>query len=124
MQDQIKISGITATGKHGVFAFERENGQRFSADVTLFMDFDEASKTDELTDTVDYGKVAEITHSLLHGEPVNLIEGLADSIAKEILALGNVAAVEVTIHKPSAPISVPFEDVSVTVRRSAAGGGE
>lgn len=119
MQDQIKITGITATATHGVLEVERQKGQRFTADVTLFLNVDAASESDDLGKTVDYSQVAELTHSLLHGEPVNLIETLADHIATEILALGEIDEVEVTIHKPEAPISVPFEDVQVTVRRAA-----
>ena len=105
MQDQIKISGIAASGKHGVFDFEREQGQRFIADVTLFLSLVEAGATDLLESTVDYGQVAEIVHGHLHGDPVKLIETLADRIAREILTLGKIDAVEVTIHKPSAPIT-------------------
>lgn len=119
MRDQIKITGITGKGYHGVLGFERVNGQRFSADVTLYFSFAEASASDNLAHTVDYGKVAELTHSMLVGEPVNLIEALADRIARAILDLGGAEEVEVTIHKPYAPIDVPFDDVHVTVRRSA-----
>lgn len=123
MKDQIKITGITAVGHHGVFDYERENGQRFTADITLFFSFAKAAKSDDLADTVDYGQIAEIAHELLLGVPVNLIEALADQMAREILALGKIDAVEVTIHKPNAPINVPFDDVTATVYRAIEGAG-
>lgn len=122
MKDHVKISGITGKGNHGVFAFEREAGQRFSVDVTLFFSFDKASTSDELSHTVDYGQVAEVTHKILHGDPVQLIEALAVKIAQEVLALGGIDEIEVTVHKPEAPIPVPFDDVTATVRRSALSG--
>lgn len=118
MRDHIKITGITGKGNHGVLDFERANGQRFSADVTLFLDLTEASSSDDLAYTVDYSKVADLAHSMLVGEPVNLIEALADRIARAILDLGGIEEVEVTIHKPEAPIEVSFNDVQVTVRRT------
>ncbi|MFZ1362735.1 MAG: dihydroneopterin aldolase [Candidatus Nanopelagicales bacterium] len=119
MRDQITITGISGKGFHGVMGFERQNGQRFSADVTLYSDFAKASASDDLADTIDYSKVAELTHAMLVGEPVNLIEALADRIARAVLDLGGIDEVEVTIHKPHAPIEVAFDDVHVIVRRSA-----
>lgn len=115
--DKITVRGITAVGHHGVFDHERVDGQPFIADVTVRADTSEAARGDDLSATVDYGLVAQIVHDRLAGEPVNLVETLAADIADAVLALPGAGTVEVTVHKPQAPIAVPFADVTVTVVR-------
>lgn len=111
----IEVTGISATGYHGVFEFERREGQIFSVDVRIEAEVD--TQSDELSDTVHYGQVAEAVHAHIVGEPLNLLETLAAKIADECLAFSGVRTVEVRVHKPEAPISVPFNDVTVTVTR-------
>lgn len=118
--DEITITGIRAFGRHGVHAEERENGQYFSVDVTLQVDTARAAETDDVVDTVHYGEAAERIAAIVSGEPVKLIEALAARIADELLAYDRAQAVVVTVHKPDAPIPVPFEDVTVTIRRAKA----
>lgn len=118
MADQITIHGIRGTGHHGVFAHERRDGQEFSVDVTLDVATTGAASSDDLADTVDYGVVANAVHALIVGEPVDLIETLAERIATACLALGGVEQVEVTVHKPHAPIEVPFDDVTLRIVRT------
>ena len=116
--DRITLSGITATGYHGVFPEERRDGQPFVADLVLFTDLGPAAATDDLTLTAHYGEVAELVVKVITGEPLNLIEALAGRIADTVLASFSVlAAVEVTVHKPKAPIAVEFGDVAVTISR-------
>lgn len=115
--DTITIRGIQGTGYHGVFDHERANGQDFVVDVTLSLDTSVAAGTDALSDTVDYGRVANDVHGLIVGEPVDLIETLAERIAAACLARPAVRAVDVTVHKPQAPLLVPFSDVEVHIRR-------
>jgi dihydroneopterin aldolase len=115
--DRITITGIRGMGHHGVFEHERIDGQEFTVDVTLTVDTRRAATTDDLVDTVDYGAVADAVHSLIEGAPVNLIETLADRMAHACLTFDGVLAVVVTVHKPQAPIRVPFADVTVTVER-------
>ncbi|MGJ3508970.1 dihydroneopterin aldolase [Enemella sp. A6] len=114
---QIKLTGIAAHGHHGVFEHERRNGQRFVVDVTLELDLTAAVETDELSHTVDYGALAQAIVADITGEPLNLIEALAGRIAATCLADDRVAEVSVTVHKPQAPITVPFEDVAVTMHQ-------
>lgn len=116
--DQIRLTGIRAAGKHGVLDFEHERAQTFVVDATLFLDLAPAGKTDDLNDTVDYGAIAKGIVAIIEGEHVDLIEKLADRIADMILGYPAVANTQVTVHKPNAPIVVPFDDVSVTVERS------
>ena len=115
--DSIKISGVSALGYHGVLEFERVNGQEFVVDLELDVDLRKAGKTDDLNHTVDYAEVAQTVISAITGEPLNLIEALAERIAKEVLRNKKVRKVAVTVHKPQAPIAVPFHDVSVRIVR-------
>lgn len=116
--DRITLTGLRARGHHGVLAAERRDGQEFVVDVTLDLDLAAAGASDDLAETVDYGTLATSVISDIVGPPVQLIESLAERIARTCLADPRVDAVEVTVHKPSAPIPVEFGDVAVTVRRS------
>lgn len=116
--DRIDVTGIKARGFHGVFDHERQAGQDFIVDVTLWLDLAAAVAGDDLSQTVDYGELAKAVVSEISGPPVNLIETLADRIARTCLEAGGVNSVEVRVHKPQAPVPVEFTDVTVTVRRS------
>lgn len=115
--DRIKLSGLRGRGLHGVYPRERVEGQTFVVDAVLEVDTREAAEGDDLGRTADYGAIAEKLVAVIEGEPVNLIETLAARLAWICLADPAVLAAEITVHKPDAPISVPFEDVSVTIRR-------
>jgi dihydroneopterin aldolase len=118
MSDQINIIGITATGFHGVFPEERNNGQIFIVDLKLRFDLTPAGESDDLTKTVNYASVAEITVEEIIGEPVALIEALATRISKRLLEeFSLLESVEVTVHKPQAPVSAKFSDISVSIER-------
>lgn len=117
MSDQIFITGIRGMGRHGVFEHERAKGQEFLIDVELSVSTQSAAVSDDLADTVDYGAVAEAVHGLVVGPPVDLIETLGEQIASACLAFPGVHAVAVTVHKPHAPIDVPFGDVAVRIER-------
>lgn len=115
--DIIKLSGISAIGYHGVFEHERRNGQQFVVDVALHTDTRAAAASDELASTANYGELAGQVRDIIAGDPVNLIETLAERVASQVLSGFAVGAVEVTVHKPQAPIEVPFADVTVTIYR-------
>lgn len=115
--DRITLTGITAVGHHGVFDFERREGQPFVVDAVLHTDFTKAAETDDLRHTAHYGEVAALITSHITGKPLNLIEALAVRIADSVLASYPVSAVDITVHKPQAPIEVPFGDVTVSVHR-------
>ncbi|WP_214413227.1 dihydroneopterin aldolase [Sphaerisporangium fuscum] len=116
-RDSVSLVGLRARGRHGCLPAERELGQEFVIDVTLFLDTAPAAAGDDLTKTVDYGELAMRLVAVVEGEPVNLIETLAQRLADECLASELVEEAEVRVHKPSAPIPLPFGDVVVTVRR-------
>lgn len=116
MTDRILLTGLRIRGCHGVFAAER-SGQDFVVDVALECDTELAAISDSLADTVDYGELATSLAAVVGGEPVNLLETLAARLAEVCLADGRVAAAEVTVHKPHAPIPLEFADVAVSIRR-------
>jgi dihydroneopterin aldolase len=116
--DRIELTGLRAHGRHGVYDFERAQGQEFVVDAVLEVDLAPAARSDQVTDTVHYGELAEKLVAVITGEPVNLIETLADRLLAVCLAEPLVAAATVTVHKPEAPIPHSFRDVAVTMRRT------
>ena len=115
--DVITLRGLSAVGSHGVFEYERSGSQVFSADLKLYLDASKAAETDDVQYTVDYGAIADDAVAVLTGTPVYLIETLANKLAEMALTYPLVKIVEVTIHKPMAPVRHQFSDVSVTIRR-------
>ena len=118
MTDRIALRGLRVRGYHGVLPEERRNGQMFGIDVELEVDVGAAAEADDLALTVDYGTLARQVEQIVAGDPVDLLETLAVRIAAACLAHRGVTAVDVTVHKPMAPIGIPFDDVAVTVRRT------
>ncbi|MEV8636153.1 dihydroneopterin aldolase [Streptosporangium sp. NPDC051023] len=118
MTDRISVRGLRARGRHGVLPAERELGQEFVVDVTLFVDTAPAAADDDLAKTVDYGQLAQDLVKVVEGEPVDLIETLAQRLADVCLSRERVLSAEVSVHKPAAPIPLPFDDVVVTIIRS------
>ena len=117
--DRITLTGVTVRAHHGVFDFEREQGQDFVIDVTAWLDLAPAAGGDALAKTVHYGELAEAVSHAVASDPVDLIETVAERIARVVLSFP-VERTEVTVHKPNAPIAVPFGDVAVTVERDRA----
>jgi dihydroneopterin aldolase len=117
MTDHIRLTGLRVRGRHGVYDFERADGQDFVVDVDLELDLSRAASTDDVTETVHYGELAGRLAEVVAGEPVNLIETLADRLLRVCLDDRRVAAATVTVRKPQAPIPHEFADVAVTLRR-------
>jgi dihydroneopterin aldolase len=119
--DRIELRGLTVRGHHGVFEHERLNGQDFIVDIKVWIDLAAAAASDDLADTLDYGVLAQRAADIVAGPPRNLIETVAAEIADGVMVDERVHAVEVVVHKPSAPIPLTFNDVAVTARRSRRG---
>lgn len=117
MSDQIALTGLRVRGRHGVLPAERRDGQDFVVDVVLSLDVAAAAAADDLAQTVDYGTLATQLAAVVSGEPVDLLETLAVRLADVCLDDARVTSARVTVHKPAAPITVPFGDVAVTVVR-------
>lgn len=119
-RDRISLLGVRARGFHGVLADEKRDGQDFVVDVVLQLDLAPAGTTDDLALTINYAEVGADVVARIEGPSLDLIEALAEQIAGDALARPGVHTVEVTVHKPAAPVGVPFGDVAVTlVRRRA-----
>ena len=119
--DTITLRGLRATGYHGVFAEERREGQIFAVDACLELDLRRAAASDRLRDTVSYAEIAAIVEDHITGEPLDLIEALAQRIALSVLGYDpRIQAATITVHKPSAPMSQDFSDVSIRLRRTRA----
>ena len=118
--DRITLRGLRAKGNHGVYAWERERGQTFLVDAVLELDTRAAAAGDDLERTVNYAELARALHSVLTGEPVDLLETLAQRLADVCLDDPLVEAVEITVHKPEADLGVSFHDVTVMIRRERA----
>ena len=116
--DVVRLTGLSVRAHHGVFAFERERGQDFVLDLEVSVDLAAAAASGRLEDTVHYGELAERVAAAVATDPVDLIETVAERAASVALSFPAARAVRVTVHKPQAPIDVPFGDVSVTVVRT------
>lgn len=118
MTDVIWLRGISAHAHHGVFSHEQRDGQRFVLDVGYELDTRPAGRSDDVGTTISYADVAAAVHRVLTGGPVRLLETLAERVAATVLGFGGVTAATVVLHKPEAPLAVPFTDVSLTIRRT------
>lgn len=122
MTGRITLSGLRVRGNHGVFEYERRDGQEFVVDVVAWLDLTRPAASDDVADTLHYGELAQRVTEIVGGEPCDLIETVAVRVADDIMTDSRLDAVEVTIHKPYAPIPLDFADVAVTIRRSRRGG--
>jgi dihydroneopterin aldolase len=118
MSDRIELRGLRVHGRHGVLPEERRDGQDFVIDVVLEVDTRGSAASDALEDTVDYSSLAHEVAGIVGGEPVALIETLAQRLADACLGDPRVAAVEVSVHKPDAPVGLAVDDVVVSIRRA------
>ncbi|MDH6179827.1 dihydroneopterin aldolase [Microbacteriaceae bacterium SG_E_30_P1] len=119
--DQITLTGLRANAFHGVYEQERRTGQVFVIDVTVHLQLTDAAASDDLDRTIHYGELAERIVAAVETDPVDLIETVAERVAQVALSYELAQFVNVTVHKPSAPITVPFDDVSVTIMRARSG---
>ncbi|GAB3466748.1 dihydroneopterin aldolase [Actinophytocola sediminis] len=117
MTDRITLTGLRVRGHHGVFDHEKRAGQDFLVDVTAWLDLERAAATDDLAETLHYGELAQRVAAIVGGPARDLIETVGGEVADMVLTDERVHAVEVTVHKPSAPIPLTFADVAVTIRR-------
>lgn len=119
MTDELAVLGVECFGHHGVFGFEKREGQSFIIDLVLGIDTRPAAVSDDLHDTVDYGSLVSQVKACVETDPVDLIETLAQRIADVCLLDDRVEWARVTVHKPDAPIEATFSDVALTITRNA-----
>jgi 7,8-dihydroneopterin aldolase/epimerase/oxygenase len=118
--DEIRLTGLRVTAHHGVFEHERRDGQEFVVDLVVRLPLGPAAASDDLAATVHYGELAEQVVAAVERDPVDLIETVAERVADVALSFPATREVVVTVHKPSAPITVPFDDVAVVITRGRA----
>ncbi|MBU5654761.1 dihydroneopterin aldolase [Corynebacterium aurimucosum] len=117
MADRIELTGLECFGYHGVFEEEKKTGQPFIVDVTCWLDT--AGIEDDLSRTVNYAELADVAGDIVEGPSRDLIETVAEEVAETAMQRFEILhAIEVTIHKPKAPIPRTFADVAVVARRS------
>jgi dihydroneopterin aldolase len=119
--DSISLTGLRVFAHHGVYDFERETGQEFVIDVTVWLDLAAPAASDDVAGTIHYGELALEVTDAVRRDPVDLIETVAERVASVVLAHESADAVRVTVHKPDAPIDVPFDDVAVSILRRRGG---
>jgi dihydroneopterin aldolase len=115
--DEIAIIGIRGFGYHGLFEHEKKDGQEFFVDLRIKTDLSNGGQSDQIEATIDYGKVSLRVKELIESGSFNLIERLAEVIAASLKSEFSIDAIEVTVHKPNAPVGIELEDISVTIRR-------
>jgi 7,8-dihydroneopterin aldolase/epimerase/oxygenase len=119
MSDTIFIRGLSLHAYHGVMPYEGKVGQTFTIDLKLTIDLSAAAHSDKVLDTVSYDKVVACASQAFCAQRFRLIEAAAGSVADAVLAkFQRVREIEVTIHKPHAPIAATFSDVGVTLVRA------
>ena len=118
MTDELAVTGIECFAHHGVFDFERREGQVFVVDLVLGIDTGPAAASDDLADTVDYGTLVAEVKAAVERDPVDLIETVAQRITDVCLLDTRVEWARVTLHKPDAPIDATYSDVALTITRT------
>ncbi len=121
MSDRITLQGMQFTGRHGVSAEERVESQPFEVDLVLRLDLSRPAKTDDLSDTINYASLFELTREVVEGRSFKLLEALAAAVADAVLLAHPVGDVEVRVRKPKAPLPGAFETVEVRIRRKRGG---
>ena len=102
MSDYILLTGMEFYGHHGCSAAERERGQKYIVDAELALELSTAGKSDDLADTIDYVRVFEMIRAVVEGAPRNLIEAVAEDIARILLdTFPSLESIKITITKPS-----------------------
>ena len=116
--DELSVTGIECWAHHGVFDFEKRDGQTFVVDLVLGIDTRAAAASDDLAETVNYGTLALDVKAAVERDPVDLIETVVQRIADVCLLESRVEWARVTLHKPDAPIDATYSDVALTITRT------
>ena len=116
--DSIEINDLEIFGNHGVFPEENKLGQKFLVSCRMDVDTRKAGKSDDLDESVDYGRISHMIYNIVNENTFALIEKLAERIAEEILLSDvKIKGVQITVKKPWAPIGLPLKDVLVKIER-------
>jgi 7,8-dihydroneopterin aldolase/epimerase/oxygenase len=118
MMDKIYMNQLQFYGYHGLFPEENKLGQRFIVDAVLELDLHKAGESDDMTQSIHYGQAFEVIKDVVEGRAKNLIEAVAEEIAKQLFAAFSLLeACTVKVIKPDPPIAGHYESVAVEIRR-------
>lgn len=119
--DRIRLVNMVFYAYHGVSAAEKETGRRFEVDCELAVDLAQPGKSDSLSDTIDYQAVYRLVADIVQNRSFSLLEGLAASLARQILEFFPVVEATVKVRKLMPPIegNIDYIEVSVTRRQPA-----
>jgi dihydroneopterin aldolase len=118
MRDRIILAGMAFEARHGVNDSEKSQAQRFEVDVEVIVRTHAAGTSDDLAQTVDYREVYDAVRRVMNGPPVDLIETLAESIARDVLAGHRRARkVVVRVRKPDVQLGGPLAYAAVEIVR-------
>jgi dihydroneopterin aldolase len=115
--DRLSLVNLVFYAYHGLFAAEKELGQRFEVDVDLYGDFSSCARGDDIDAAVNYADVYALVREIVEEREFDLIETLAHTLADEILSAHRVNSVTVRVRKPGAPIGGPMDYVECEVSR-------
>ncbi|GAA0452744.1 dihydroneopterin aldolase [Alkalibacillus silvisoli] len=116
--DKIMLNGLMFYGYHGLFPEENKLGQRFTVDLVLKCDLSLAGRSDQMTDSIDYGQVYEVAKSVVEGEAKNLIEAVAEEIAQKMFrTFASLEAITIKVDKPGPPIPGYYQSAAVEIER-------
>lgn len=117
--DKIYLHKCAFYGYHGLFPEETKLGQRFFVDLELELDLQQAGRSDNMEDSINYGAVFETMKEIVEGRPFHLLEALAEAIASKLLSKFTLLqACRVKVDKPDPPIPGHYQGVSVEIYRS------
>ena len=113
----IELQGILLHGYHGVLDEERRDGQRFIVDVALDLEHEQAARTDEIEEAVDYRQVVARVREISDARAYHLLEAFSAALADALLEDFPVSAVRVRVRKPDVVLDPPVEFAAVSVER-------
>jgi dihydroneopterin aldolase len=105
---RISLAGISASGRHGANPGERLEAQEFVVDLDVLVQL----SGDSLEDTIDYRALADLARATIAGTSHQLLESVAEAVARAVYDLSGVLEVTAVVHKPRAAASLGIEDVS------------
>lgn len=117
MSDRILLQGMRFDGRHGVGDEERALPQLIEVDLEVETDLSAAGKSDDLTETIDYGPLIRLCRRVIEERSFHLLEAIADTIASAILVSTTARAVTVRVRKLAVPVDADLDFAQVEIRR-------
>jgi len=117
------LANMRFEGRHGYHDWELRTPQPFEVDVELVMNLQPAGVDDDLTKTVDYGRVYDIVRQIVESTSFRLLETIAEAISHEVLSAFEIQEVGVRVRKPAVKLGGPLDHAAVEIWRRPSGRG-